>query len=78
MLCTPLSDAEIEANAALVAAELLAHPVALLLPDGVVVAYAGVACREGAAVSPRELRGLRRGLDLAAEVEIRMGLEVAA
>jgi hypothetical protein len=75
MIPHPPSPAEIDANATLVAAELLAHPAALLMPSPAVAALAAIAVRERPGISEPERRLLAQALELAREVENRLSME---
>jgi hypothetical protein len=71
-----LSSREIEANAALVAAEVLAHPASLLLAGRAISALASIAGRDPPSISGPECRLLADALLLVDAVEIAASQEV--
>ena len=77
MIHHPIPDSEIEANAALVAAEILAHPFALQLPGSVVDLVLGVAASDIRA-DAHAVRVLRLILTHIDRLEIAASLGVAA
>lgn len=76
LLPVTCSDSEIEANAAVVAAGILAHPARLLLASTAVATLATIANREPpSSASPQECRLLHDAVTLVDAVEIRLGQE---
>jgi hypothetical protein len=72
----PTTDSEIEANGALVAAEVLAHPASVLLAASAISALASIAGRDPPSISGPERRLLIEVLTLVDAVEIAASLEV--
>jgi hypothetical protein len=72
-----ISDSEIKASAALIAAEILAHPLALQLPRAAVGLAAGVAAGDREA-DPHTVRALQLLLAAIDRLEIAASLGVAA
>ncbi|HEY1243247.1 MAG TPA: hypothetical protein VGF29_00315 [Hyphomicrobiaceae bacterium] len=73
----PIPDRQIEANIALIAAEILMHPLALQLPSAIVELLAGVAAGDMQA-DPHAVRVLRLTLIHIDALEIAASLGVAA
>jgi hypothetical protein len=71
-----IGDSEIEANAALVAAQVLAHPASLLLAGSTISALASIAGRDQPSISGPERRLLIEVLALVDAVEIAASQEV--
>jgi hypothetical protein len=70
-----LTDRDLQANADLIAAGLLAHPASLLISSTAVAALVRIAARDPPAASPPERRLLRGALDLLDAAEIAAGRE---
>jgi hypothetical protein len=71
-----IADSEIEANAPLLATEVLAHPASLLLAASAISALASIAGRDPASISGPERRLLVEVLALVDAVEIAASREV--
>ena len=76
-LSLPIANDEIEANAAVVAAEVLAHPLALQLTPATVVALSAIALKEPRVEPDTARRLLRQAVTLIDTAEIAASLEMA-